>query len=178
MAAPEFTEDFFIYPRMLDLATCIHEQLAERGLPVTCFSGIVAGGPPSLESCTCNGGNGMAWVRLVTAYPSSRFPIQSAEPSCYPPLAFQLEAGIARCVPINTNGTPLTVSQQLDATRLQMADMAAMLAAIRCCMGTHDADDNDLDFLIGQYIPMPIQGGIVGGYWNVTVEQGRKPSGV
>lgn len=170
-----FVEDFFIYPRMLDLSACLTEQIEARGLPPACWNGIMSGATPAYDPCSCGGGsNGQAYVNLLTGFPSTNFPNPVNTPNCIPDLAFQLEVGVLRCYPTNSDGTPLDVAQELEAVRLQMADMAATLAAIRCCMGNADADD-DMQYLVGQYTPYGPQGGVVGGVWTVYVTQGTKP---
>lgn len=179
MAEPiPFREDYWVYPRLVDLATCVCEELNASGLPQTCFCGVIPGGLAAFDYCTCQGACGQAWTRLVTAYPSVNFPNQSLSATCDQPLAFVIEVGIVRCAPVsNKDGVPPSVSAQLEATRLQMADMAAMVRAIKCCMG-HDEDDEDLDYALGVYTPTPPGGGCLGGTWSVTVTQRRRPLGV
>jgi hypothetical protein len=48
-----------------------------------------------------------------------------------------------------------------------MADKAAMVAAIECCLA--DADDFGLSYVLGQYQPMQVQGDCGGGTWLVTI---------
>jgi hypothetical protein len=56
----------------------------------------------------------------------------------------------------------------LDAARLQMADKAAMVEAIQCCL-TESDEFSDLDYVLGQYQPMEVPGDCGGGVWLVTI---------
>jgi hypothetical protein len=172
-----FQEDFLIYPRLLDLSTCLTEELERRGLPAACWNGVKAGAVPAFDPCACGGGtNGEAYVRLATAFPSTRFPQPVSDArNCIPPVAFQIEVGIIRCYQTNIDAGPLSVSDELDAVRLQMADMADILGAVQCCLGAHDSDPTEMEYLVGTYTPYGPQGGVVGGWWTVYVTQGVRP---
>lgn len=177
MADTEVREDVEIYPIMVDLAACLCTELEASGLGGACFCGIIPGDQAVLDVCaTCEKAGaacpGQAWVRLITGYPSSLFPqpdVQGA--SCNTPLAYQIEIGVARCFPTgkanNVSGyTPPTMAEQLNATRLQLADMAAMKRAIKCCLsGSHE----DLTYVLGAYVPISTGGGCGGGVWQLTV---------
>jgi hypothetical protein len=58
------------------------------------------------------------------------------------------------------------VAQSLEANRLQLADMAALRRAIECCFG-----DGDTDYPLGVYQPIPVSGGVGGGFWQVFARQ-------
>jgi hypothetical protein len=170
----EFQEDFLVYPRMLDLSTCLTEELEKRGLPPACWNGLKSGAVPAFDPCACGPKSGEAYVRLATGYPSSRFPQPDASKvNCIPPMAFQLEVGIIRCYPTQADAAPLSVSAELNVTRLQLADMAAILGAIRCCLGAQDTDPDEFSYVLGTYTPYGPQGGVVGGWWSVYVTQGK-----
>lgn len=174
---PEFTEDSLAWPIMVKLVACLESTLVERGLPGVCRATVVPGPLAVIEACgngNCDGTcGGQAWVRFNLEFPYTQFPTQDTLAArCGTSRAFQLEVGIARCLPVgkaNAIGgfTPPTVQQMVDATRLQMADKAAMVAAIECCLA--DADDFGLDYVLGQYQPMQVQGDCGGGTWLVTI---------
>jgi hypothetical protein len=171
----EFREDTIVYPVMVELAACLCAEIEASGLPEPCFCGLLPGSSVSLDFCgqgKCEGNcGGQAWVRPVDAYPSVQFPVADVNPTnCQSPLAFRVEVGIARCMPMGKNSavagyTPPTLEQQLEATRLQMADMAAIRRAISCCMTANE----NLDYVLESYTPLPTQGGCGGGSFTVVI---------
>lgn len=168
-------EDTTVYPVMIELAACLCAEIAASELPTPCFCGVLPGSTVSLDYCggdSCEGEcGGQAWVRPVDIYPSAVFPNPDVTPTnCNSPLAFRLEVGIGRCVPMGHNNpvggyTPPTVDEQLAAARLQMADMAAMRRAIQCCM----AGNENLDYVLESYTPLIPQGGCGGGSFTVVI---------
>lgn len=173
-------DDAYVWPTMVALAACLCEQIELRELPKPCYCGVLAGSTVSLDYCgpgpdgTCNGScGGQAWVRPVDIFPSTVFPNRDAVASnCNSPLAARLEVGIARCVPQGTNSAingyvPPSKEDLEQAARLQMADMSAIYAAIRCCMG---ADEN-LDYFVEAYTPLVPQGGCGGGAFTVVIRK-------
>jgi hypothetical protein len=170
----EFREDAFVYPLMIDLAACLCTEIQQSGLPEPCQCGVMPGGDAILDYCgECDGDGcgGQAWVRLSGAFPSTRFPaVQDAAASCVTPLAFVIEVGIARCAPVGTVSTvqgfaPPTLEQQIEAVRLQTADMSAMKRAVSCCL---ENKYSDLTYTLGVYTP--ISGGDCNaGTWLISV---------
>jgi hypothetical protein len=174
----DFVEDFISWPTMVELAGCLCTTVVERGLPALCLCAPVPGPMAVMEMCgQCKGTGkdkcgGQGWVRFVNQFPSNRFPApDTLGASCNSPMAYMLEIGIARCVPTGTaNGitgyTPPDLEALVDATRLQMADKAAMLAALQCCL---DSPEKDLTYSIGTYSTLQAAGDCGGGFWTVTV---------
>lgn len=166
-------EDRAIYPTMIDLAACLCLETEAEGGPALCYCGVIAG-ELVLDFCggDCGAGGcgGQAWVRLTSAFPSGTFPNPDALPTnCFSPIAYTLEVGIARCMPMGESGpngyTPPSLDQQVDALRLQTADIAAMRRAIQCCFGK-----GDRDYILGQYDQATVNGGgCLGGVFTVTV---------
>lgn len=155
-----YVEDEFIWPLMVKLSQCLCETLEERGLkPSKCFCGILPGDTPSWDYS-----DGMAWVRLIDAYPSTTFPNPdtTARGSCSALLVATLEVGLLQCAPgLGAGGSLPTEVQNFDASRLQMAGMRAMHQAITCC---------DLGLVVlGTYTPSGPQGNLVGGTWQLNV---------
>lgn len=174
----DFREDLEIYPLMVALAGCLCAELADSGLPTPCSCAVVPGPMAVLDAC---GGckatgkdvcGGQAWVRLERAYPSADFPgpdVQGA--TCNSPLAYVIEVGVARCVPVGksnniTGYVPPSVDQYVQAVRLQTADMQAMKRAIQCCL--REAAD-DRSFVLGSYAPITPSADCGGGLWNFTI---------
>lgn len=154
-----YVEDDAIWPLMVQMQQCLCETLTERGLmPGDCFCGILPG-----EQATWDYSDGLAYVRLVDAYPSTVFPTANATPSvsCSAMLVATLEVGLLQCLPINADGRPLTQEQSTEVARLQIAGMRALQQAIACC---------DLPLVVlGSYTPQGPQGGLVGGFWQINV---------
>lgn len=172
-----YVEDEIAWDAMVRLSACLCTTIAERGLPEPCKCGPVPGPMAILDmcgACRSSGSNcgGQAWVRFVTEFPSTTFPSpDQTEAKCSSPMAYTLEVGIARCLPMpQSNGVrgyvPTTLDQDLEATRLQMADKAAIRAAIACCFGT-SADD--ITYTLGGYTPLQNTGDCGGGVWTVTI---------
>lgn len=173
-----YTEDPIAWPTMVKLTACLCSTVADRGLPTLCVCAPVPGPMAILESCgSCGKTDGKAcggqgWVRFDSEYPSRTFPQpDNTSGNCATPMAFTLEVGITRCLPVGkANGisgyTPPSLEATMEATRLQLADKAAMLAAIRCCL---DDDDSDLTYQLGSYRTIQAAGDCGGGIWTVTV---------
>lgn len=173
MATP-FIEDRGIYPTMVELTACLCLELEASGLPPVCYCGLM---PGNVSMDFCGGGcepggcGGQAWVRLVDAVPSSLFPTADLSlANCKAPMAYLLEVGVARCAPMGVTGgpngyVPPTVAENVEAMRLQLADMAAMRRAIQCCFGS-----TDVDYILGSYSQIEVNGGgCLGGAFNVNV---------
>lgn len=158
--------DRSIWPAITALTSCLCQTLETRGLPPVCICTPMPGEELATDYVTEDAG--MAWVRLVSAYPSVSFPNAAVNASCASPLAFELEVGVAYCAPMPENdGTPPGMSAQFDAVEVQMAAMDAMTAALLCCF-----PGNRVDVVLNQYTPMGPQGGVVGGTWSLYVAQG------
>jgi hypothetical protein len=168
----DFREDTLIYPVMIELSACLCREIDQSGLPTPCSCGLIAGELTADYCGTCvdNTCGGQAWVRFVDSYPTTQFPTPSQVPSnCYTPWAFTIEMGIIRCKPVGkANGargyTPPSLEQQVDAIRLQTADMAAMRRALQCCFGT-----TDRNYVIGNYQPVGPEADCLGGAYTITV---------
>jgi hypothetical protein len=162
-----WTDDATIWPGLVELTACLCAELEEAQLPELCFCGVVPGADVAWDYVGTSGGDGMAWVRLVSVYPSTVFPTTDASlRSCATALAAQVELGVLRCAPNpQDDGTPPSAAAQWEATRLQMADMRAMYRAVKCCAA------KGRQMVVGQYNPTGPRGGVVGGTWQVWVQQ-------
>jgi len=150
-----------VFGAMIALQQCLCETIEARGLPSVCFCGVVPGSTAVFDYSD----EGQAWVRLSTAVPSLVFPAQDQSlRSCSAPLAYQFEVGIVRCAPmLADDGSPPSLEEQFEATRLQMADMDAIRYAIECCL-PHASK------VLGTYTPYGPQGGALGGWWTVFTD--------
>ena len=169
-------EDTSIYPLLIELASCLCQQMGALDGPELCYCGVVTG-PVSLDFCGggCDGDGcgGQAWVRLIEAFPSSTFPTADGIMSnCNSPWAYAVEIGVARCAPQGevsaVNGyTPPLLAEQVESLRLQTADLAALRRAIQCCFGK-----TDRDYMIGAYTQTDVNGGgCVGGVISLFVRE-------
>lgn len=164
---PEFREDKFIYPQLIRLAACLEQEIINSGLPPVSFVGVIVGDLDAVEvgdDEDCGG----AWVRLSQGYPTTAFPAQDGSETCASRLAFQVTVGIMRCFSpfSDERGNAQGVEAQLKGVRLQLADMAAMFRAIKCCFV-----DSETEYVLGNYTPTNALGGTMGGTWTVTIGQ-------
>lgn len=172
MSVATFREDEFLYPKMIELSACLCTEIEASGLPGVCSCGPIVGTLvlDYCSNCKEKGCSGQAWVRLVDAFPSIDFPSPVSQPqNCNAPMAYMIEVGIVRCKPLGTNTqlrgfVPPTIEQNVDALRLQLADLAALRRAIQCCFG-----NGDTTYVMGNYAAAPPDGDCLGGYINVTV---------
>lgn len=112
---------------------------------------------------------GLAWVRCVTVYPSSNFPVQDAEASMCGPTgwAVVVELGVARCAPMKDANAIPTAAEWSEVTAATMADAAAIRRAVGLFKTM--ADFEDALWLVGAWLPMTTEGGCVGGAMQVNV---------
>ena len=160
---------------IVDLVTaCVCDEFADEPL---CFCGRIAGqmaydamgvggecydddGDP-LDTSSC----GQVWTRLSMAYPAQAVGQPMAIPdNCGASIGLTLELGALRCIRIEASGDPLPAEEMLEATRLQTADMLALVRAVKCCAAL---DGNQ--YILGQYTPIGPEGGVVGGVWSLSI---------
>jgi hypothetical protein len=135
----DFREEVTVYPAIINLAACLCLEIENSGLPKPCACGPIVG-------------------ELVYDYCSE----------CN--MAYQIEVGIVRCKPIGTNSgvrgyQPPTIEQNVEALRLQLADMEAMRRAIQCCF----AADDDRSYIMSAYTTTPPDGDCLGGLFTLTL---------
>lgn len=159
--------DLVIWPRLVNLLTCLCDSLAERHLPEPCVCAVMPGLQVATEYCNpCRGNKcGMAWVRLESIFPSSVFPVQdvTANGLCQAMMAFNVELGVVRCVPAgDEHGNPPDPQLMQDIAQQQVEEAFAMRAAVKCCF-TQDKT------MFGSYTPVGPEGGCVGATWTIAV---------
>lgn len=161
------TEDTLVYPTMVRLAGCLETLLKAAGFNL-CSIGLKPGGSVAIDTCTCTSStcSGMAWVRLVSVWPSTNFPAQDATQGCASIIAYRLEVGVSNCVPtIDARGGLPSVEEELASASRQLAAMNVMRQAIACCM------QEDQPYLLETYTAMENEGGCGGGTWTVSIGQ-------
>lgn len=156
-----------IQTRVEALAECLCTEVSKNG-PALCFCGVVAGETVALDRIgECDDEhNGMAWVRLTTAYPSQTIGrVDTTIRNCAGGIGFEVEIGVMRLAP--SYGTdlehldPPTEAEELAAARIATDDMIALFRAVQCCLGD--------DYIAGAYLPVGPQGGVVGGRLTVML---------
>lgn len=154
----------FVLPRLTDLAACLCAQIETDGLPPTCFCGVIPGDAAVGDYAgDCDDKCGMAWVRLVTAYPATAVgTLDERVGNCGSSLGVDIEVGILRCLPVEEDGGPPPAETMVEVTGLQTADMLAMWRAINCCESLPNKE-----FILGGYQPMGPLGGLVGGNFSL-----------
>jgi len=152
-----------ILPLLFALSDCVCTELTETGAGPTCWCGIYPGAQVSLEFCSECGNDkcGMGWIRVAFANPSETFPQAIVDPTCRKPLAYQIEVGAARCLPISADGELQTVEQMNMAAAEQMQDAWALFRAIMCCGAPSVA--------VQQWQPIGPAGGCLGGVWTAWI---------
>lgn len=156
----EYTENASVWPFMVSLQQCLEEENSKAGLPPLSFIAPMAGSDLALYYAE----GGQAWVRIVTAFPSTTIPAPDQRMAkCSTPLAFTIEVGVVRCaVQVKEDGEGPTAREWFEWTRMQAADMSMMHRAISCCVGRRD-------YVLGTYTPIGPAGNAVGGAWTLTV---------
>lgn len=152
--------------RLTALAECLCAEIGKAG-PRTCFCGVVPGSGAVAEySGNCNDKCGMAWVRLVTIYPSDGVGQQAeAVGNCYLGTDAIVEVGILRCAAMpDDRGNPPTGYALLQSFEQQTTDALTMQRAIMCCEAI-----SPKDIILGVYTPQGPLGGMVGGVWQFTM---------
>ena len=151
----DFTDDLSIWPQLLTLKACLEAELTKRNLFPACYVHLFPGTVPDYS-----GKKDIAFIMLGSAFPTSGFPLADPFGKAGSRLAASVSIAVVRCIKVTAN--PLPAAEQLEYVRLQMADMAAMREAVRCCTDLKDR-------ALGAYTPLGPEGGLYGGSWEVFV---------
>lgn len=152
---------------LTSLAACLCEQIRADGLKEPCFCGVMPGDRIPFDYVgNCDDQDGMAWVKMVTAYPAAGVGRVSTEiRNCSAGIGVDFELGILRSAPTMTDeAEPPEPEAQATSSALQVADMYAMFRAVQCCF-----DNEGLDYILGVYRPFGPEGYAVGGTLIVMV---------
>jgi hypothetical protein len=135
---------------------------AQDGVSVTLVPGQIT------TDDWCWGGCGSAYVRLDSAYRSTRFPAPDSGAVTGPaPLAARFHVGIHRCVAGVTEGgePPSTLAQTEDALAL-LDDLCRLDAAISRWAKVNGGRNG---WVLGAWSPVGPLGDCAGGFWPVTI---------
>ena len=156
-----------VQDKLEQIAACVCAQIEVDGLPETCFCGILPGAEVAWDyTGECDDGVcGMAWVRLISVYPSTAIAVPSEQPgNCSSLIGMDVELGILRCVSLpDDDGTPPKPADLQADAALQIADAMALRKAALCCAP-------EKDFMLGLYTPLGPAGGLVGGTWTISLQ--------
>lgn len=166
---PELVEDLEIYPRLIQLGACLQTEIEAAGLDAILT--MLPGEQVTLDYCGTNDCKSQAWVRLVSAGPYEAFPEAPEGPArCSLMIGYVIEVGFSHCAPMMSGASAPAPDAYLEAMRVQMTAMSAMLRAIRCCANA----DSDAPWSLGEYVPNGPDGGCLSGIWTVTVGDRRE----
>lgn len=164
--------DPVVMPLALELLECLEQEIAKVQDPPL-YVGLRPGNVvdhllSTVEDECCSG---LAWVRPSGFWPSSAvFPAQDTAPqkTGVRSWAVVLELGSVRCAPTPGPNAIPTTEQWMETTQAVMDDAAALRRAV-CCFA--EAQPGRLArLIIGQWQPLSVQGGCVGGIMPVTIQ--------
>lgn len=157
----------WIAGKLADLLSCLCDAVENHGAGPVCWCGVQPGADVAWDFCgDCGDTCGMAYIKFVEAFPSAVFPVpDDGETGCRSPLAYSLEIGVLRCLPVGPDGEPLTTGEALDATLATVLDMEAVRRAVECCFG-------GALVALQRWEPSGPSGGCVGGAWTLVVADG------
>lgn len=165
--------DPLVMPLARELLACYEEELAKLGdnapASVGLRPGTVVDFLMSMSDDECC--SGLGWVRPAGFYPASGpFPTQDTTPQTKGTRAWAvtLELGIVRCAPTPDADAIPTNAEWDEVTQAVMDAGAAMRRAI-CCWIDLDPVNRKQKVLPGQWQPVAVQGGCVGGVLQVTL---------
>lgn len=147
------------------LRDCLAEQLAASGQPLPARIEVRHGaevtpvaGTRSDECC-----DGLAWVRVASMTPRADTDavVLADGTFCGPDFwTLTVEVGVLRCWTFGDGAEGPTSADYLADTRRQLADMASMRRALKCCAE---------DWQAVEYSPEGPEGTCLGGTWTATL---------
>ncbi|MFC7721151.1 hypothetical protein [Nonomuraea recticatena] len=167
------TIDRTAYGLAEELLACFCAALEETTAGAPCRCSLLPGAQVAADlCCDCGNGNGQAWVRVDSMWPTTaRWPQRLGEPEKCPInlWAVQLELGAFRCAAkVDNRGRPPSAARLTRDAEIVLDDAAAMRRAISCCFRT--ADEPKRRLVVGEWRPLGPDGGCVGGFMQVTVK--------
>jgi hypothetical protein len=163
--------DPLVMPFARELLDCLAQEMSKVEMPpryVQLRPGNVVDHLLSTFQDECC--EGLAWVRPAGFVPSSAvFPIPDETPLPKGILAWAvtLELGSVRCAP-TPDADAIPSGDEWDATTQAVMDDAAALRRAICCF-IDGAPGRNQKVLIGEWQPLSVQGGCVGGIMPVTI---------
>jgi len=121
--------------RMIEVASCLCAQIITDGSPEPCFCGVVPGDSVVLAYATdCESRDGMAWVRLISMYPSSTLGEQAFVPgNCTGGIGAEVELGIVRSYPVSGDGEEPPPAVLEEIVRQQVKDAMTLYRTVMPC---------------------------------------------
>lgn len=172
LTVPTGPADPIATPVAEQLLACFTEKLAELPkvpkyiqMRVGTETGPLIG--PNVDECC----SGLAWVRIAGVFPSSDFPQPDSDWSPCGPFAYavQLEMGVAFCMPWSDSESgfddidPPGTNDWGVASVTQQQHQNLMRQTAACCFVTPQRR------IVGEWSPLPVEGGCTGGKLMVTV---------
>ena len=160
--------DTRIQPILTRLTGCVETELKAAGFPDMCFLGLVSGIMADGTHVTGESGP-MAWVRQGEITPV----VTEGQPnvmSCATEMEVDVEVGYLTCYPVEADGSPLTVEQNLQIFTEVNAAMMALHRAINCgCAWVKDPGGRRHVYDVISWAPAGPIGGAIGGAWSMKV---------
>lgn len=164
--------DPLVMPLARELLACYEIELAKVEDPpgsIGLRPGTVVDFLLSMSDNECC--EGLAWVRPDGFFPSSGpFPIQdtAAQKQGTRAWAVTLEMGYVQCAPTpGPNAIPS--NEEWDAVTQAVMDAGAAMRRAICCWADSVSPSRAQKILPGQWQPVAVQGGCVGGFIPVTI---------
>jgi hypothetical protein len=156
---------------VLDTVLALYDATEVQG---PCAAGLASGAAAAVDRGidTTDDCCGQLWVRIADVYPSRRFPEPDAFPADAEDLAWavMVEVGIVRPATMVTeiDGQPVLPSMQeeTDAAERTLIDAALLRQAL---LVTY-AEQFDVTVLLGRWVPLGPEGGVVGGAYTATIQ--------
>jgi len=165
--------DPLVMPLARELLACYEDELAKLGDDAPASIGIRPGTVVefllSMSDDECC--SGLAWVRPARFFPSSAsFPNQDtvAQKQGTRAWAVVLEMGVVRCAP-TPGPESIPSNAEWDAVTQAVMDAAAAMRRAICCWIAMDPVRRKQQILPGEWSPVAVQGGCVGGVLPVTI---------
>jgi hypothetical protein len=164
--------DPVVMPLARELLDCLEQEISKVEKPplyVQLRPGNVVDHLISTTEDECC--QGLAWVRPAGFFPSSAsFPVQDDQPvkGGVRAWAITLELGAIRCSPTPDENSIPTGDEWDDTVQAVMDDAAAMRRAICCFIEAKAGRSGKV--LVGQWQPVSVEGGCVGGILPVTIQ--------
>lgn len=140
---------------MQSLLDCAEQKMAEAGRPAFGRVFLNPGNEAPWDDCC----SGQLWVRAGTM-----FPVNPVQGNCgVTDFTTSLYLGSLRCAhTVDDNGTAPTAAEMTGDATAEVDEAEILLDAIRCCF-------NNLGKKIVVWTPLGVEGGCVGGEWQVDV---------
>jgi hypothetical protein len=146
---------------LTDIAACLCAEVNPDDN--MCFCGVIAGTAAVHDfwpDCT---NDGMAWVRLALAYPSTALGIADQTPGAKGKMVgLDIEIGLVRSYEVDEQDGSINAAEYARMMVQSGDDMMAMRKVISCCPAL-----NERDFILGTWTPIGPTGLVYGGAWTL-----------